>query len=511
MRRSTLLLAALLPVLLATPAAASTSHAPSPGAAGLEDRLSPLLGNGGYDTLHYDLDVRYATSAPTQPLDGTVTIVAKATQSLSQFNLDFAGTSVGDVEVNGRRAAWARDGQELVVTPRKPIRDRSRFVVRVEDFVATPTVVTDDLSTTALFVHEDGSATAGQPFYAHYVFPSNDHPRDKASYSFEMNVPAGTTAVANGVPVGRPKTRRGRTTFRYLQRQPMASELIQLAMGDLEFSVPGRRPGVLLRDVTATAITDEMLPNLAVGVPQYDWITERVGRYPFDAYGTLVIRADLGFALETQTLSIFDTSWFEAPQGVWDPTMMHELAHSWFGNSVSPYEWSDLWNNEGHASWYEFVWAEEQGFLAEDTVNWPDEQGYATLEELMRAVYAHGDQWRHDWGPVARPVDADAMFTFQSYHGGALVLYALRQKVGEATFDRIEREWVRRYRDASPSTADFIALASKVARRDLRGFLGEWLYGTTTPPMPGHPDWTVDPVEEPAPAARALQAPRPRD
>ena len=192
--------------------------------------------------------------------------------------------------------------------------------------------------------------------------------------------------------------------------------------------------------------------------------------------------------------------------------MVHELAHQWFGNSVAPYEWSDLLLNEGHASWYEFVYGEGQGFLADDTVGWPDENGYDTLEELMRASYAHSDQWRHDYGPVARPSspDFDTLFSFNAYHGGALVLYALRQVVGAETFERIERAWAARYRDGVASTEDFIALASRVARRDLSGFLRAWVYDVKTPPMPGHEDWVVDPVQELSPAARSLGQGRPK-
>ena len=499
MRPRALLLAFALLAVAGAPARAA---GPSPGAAGLGDRLDPGLGNGGYDALHYDLDLRYATGAPSQPIDGTVTIVARATQALSRFNLDFAGESVGGVSVDGAPAQWRRDGEELVITPRRWLRDGEHFVVRVTHFTAVPTEVGGGPASTAFFVHQDGSATAGQPFYEHFVYPSNDHPRDKASFTFRFDVPAGTTAVANGLPLGH-WTRNGRTRWLYVQRRPMATELTQLAVGNLEFTSPGRRPGVLLRDVTPPAITSAMRPHLALGPAQLDWMEARVGRYPFDSYGTLIVRADLGFALETQTLSLFDTSWFDAPQGVWDPVMVHELSHMWFGDSVSPHEWSDLWLNEGHASWYEFTYAAEKGFLEADTAGYPDRNGYANFDDLMRAVYAHGDLWRRYFGPVASP-NVASLFSPNVYHGGALVLYALRQVVGDATFQRIERAWVRRYRDQSASTADFIALASRIAHRDLTGFLRAWLYDQRTPPMPGHADWKVDPVPAPSPAARAL-------
>ena len=493
-------------MLLAVFAAPAAATAASPGAAGLGDRLAPGLGNGGYDVLHYDLDLRYATSAPSQSVDGTVTILAQATQSLSRFNLDFGGDRVGSVSVDGRAAAVRPDGEELVITPRRAIDKREKFIVRVSHFVATPTAAGDEPESVAFFTHADGSATAFQPYFAHLYFPSNDHPRDKATFSFRFDVPAGTEAVANGLPLGH-WTSRGRTIWAYVQRRPMATELTQLAVGNYDLTTPGRHPGVLLRDVTAPSLTAFLRPMLALIPDHMRWMEDWVGRYPFDVYGALVPdAADIGFALETQTISLYDDNWFtQNTQGVWEPTMMHELAHEWFGNSVSPYEWSDLWFNEGHASWYEFIFAEENGQLAEDTEGWPDETGYATLEELMEAIYAHGDQWRQDFGPVARPISGDAagLFNFQMYHGGSLVLYALRQKIGDRAFEQVERELVRRYRDDVLRTADFIALASHVARRDLSGFLRSWLYGETTPPMPGHPDWEVDPVEEGV-AAKAI-------
>jgi aminopeptidase N len=175
------------------------------------------------------------------------------------------------------------------------------------------------------------------------------------------------------------------------------------------------------------------------------------------------------------------------------------LAHQWFGDSVAPSEWSDVWQNEGHATWYEYNYANETGTFAEYS-------GFPSLQEFFKYVYSRGDIYRATWGPVARPNSSATIwdvFNSNVYYGGALVLYALQQKVGAATFQQIERTWVSVYRGRSASTADFIRVASLVSHQDLRSFLNGWLYGTTTPAMPGHADWTVTPV----PASAAALAP----
>ena len=489
----------LVALLLAAPAPAR-EHG-TPGAAGIGDPLYATLGNGGYDALHYDVDLRYATTDPAQQIDGTVTMVARATQALSQFNLDFGGDSVGSITVDGRAARWAPDGEELVITPRHTLAKGRPFVVQVRHFTATPGVPDPaDLLATPFITTPDGTVTAGQPDSTHDFLPTNDHPRDKASYTLRFDVPAGTTAVGNGVLLGR-STHRGRTVWRYLQRQPMASELIQLAVGNYDVTVRGRHAGVFVRDVTPPSLTPTIVPKLAVELEQLDWMEDRVGDYPFDTYGSLVVDTAFGFALETQTLSLYDIPWFTVyGEGTWNPTMLHELAHMWFGDSVAPYEWSDVWLNEGHATWYQWLWGSEKGFLGEDLGT-----GTNDLDESIRLVYGIEDQLRAAGGPPGQPQSGDPydVFDINRYWGGALVLFALREEIGIPAFERLERAWVRKYRDGVATTDDFIALASRIAGRDLGPFLRAWLYDPTTPPMPNHPDWVVQPAGA---AAKTLAA-----
>ena len=464
-----------------------------PGAPGIGDPLFPTLGNGGYEVLHYQLDLRYETAAPTQPLDGTVRIVARATQALSQLNLDFAGASIGAVRIGDAVVTAVRDGEEIVITPAQAIARGEVFVITVEHFVAVPRVPSSQNFLGApFFSSRDGSAWVGQPHNAHRIFPSNDHPSNKATYSFRIDVPDGTTVVASGVETG-VEAAGGRSIHTFEQREPMATELVQVAVG--AFSVIPRgttSSGTVVRDVIPTRLVAALDPKLALVTGHLDWLESLLGNYPFATYGSLAMEASLGFAVETQTLSLFQASFFSASQLSWETTMVHELAHQWFGDSVAPARWSDVWLNEGHATWYELTFtggADSPAFV-----------------NSMRTLYRRGDQYRASFGPVASPPSGSPLALFNSnvYNGGALALFALRQRIGDAAFREVERAWVTRFRGLSATTDDYIALASEVSGLDLTGFLGDWLYGTVTPEMPGHPEWTVDAALQSADAAALL-------
>jgi aminopeptidase N len=434
------------------------------GASGVGDPLFPDLGNGGYDVQHYTLNLRYRSTKPAQDVRGRVAIDALATQALNRLNLDFDGEAVTAVSVDGKRARYARRDEELVITPRTPIAAGARFVVRVS-YVSGPH------RNGPWFASGPGSVTAAQPDGAHEIFPSNDHPADLATYTIKADTPAASSFAANGERVRR-RTRRGRTAWTYEMRRPMATELIQLAFGALRIRERGTHAGIRLRDVTRRTVSKQTESALRRTPAQLDYMIAAVGPFPFTSYGLLVTGERLSFALESQTLPLFGS--LDTPARTIDPIMVHELAHAWYGDSVSPARWSDLWLNEGHATWFE--WSYRRDHFG------------ASLDEIVRALYENGDELRRRFGPVARP-RAHTLFSPMVYDGAAVALYALRQELGDAPFRTLLREWPRRNAGRSVTTADYIVLASEIAGRDLSAFLNAWLYGSEQPPMPGHPDW----------------------
>ncbi|MFF8373338.1 M1 family aminopeptidase [Streptomyces lydicus] len=453
--------------------------APQPlDAQGLGDRLFPTLGNTGYDVTSYDVTLDYS-GHNDRPMNVTTVITARATTELDHLNLDFARGSVRSATIGGLPAKYEQHGEDLVLTPSFHVSRGQELKISVQH-TSDPRGASDG----GWIRTADGLAMANQADAAHRVFPCNDHPSDKAFFTFHLTAPQQLTAVANGLPVG--GARRAATrTWTYRTAHPMATELAQISIGKSSVLFRHGPHGLPVRDVVPSADRRALAKWLAKTPEQIAWMERKVGPYPFEAYGVLIANARTGFELETQTLSLFEKAMFTSehlPDWYVESVMVHELSHQWFGNSVSPRRWSDVWLNEAHATWYEALYAQEKG------------DSRASLDARMRHAYEQSDGWRAEGGPPAAPKAPSpgqkiSIFRPVVYDGSALVLYALRQKIGPAAFDRLEREWVTHHRDGVADTADFVALAAKSSGQNLTGFFQAWLFGERTPPMPGHPEW----------------------
>ncbi|RJL33325.1 M1 family metallopeptidase [Bailinhaonella thermotolerans] len=435
-----------------------TPGAGTVGEAGIGDPDFPRDGNGGYDVAHYALKLSYEPSR--KRLEGTADVRARALQDLSRFNLDLRGFTVAQVQVDGADARFERDGTELIVTPAATLRKDAAFTVRVR-YAGRPDAIEDpgNLGTYGFNFTPDGAFVTSQPSGARTWFPGNDHPADKATFDFEITVPEGLTVLANGEMAGRPRTASGRTTFVWRERNPMATYLATMTLGRFHLK-EGR---------TASGI-----PNVAAVDPRFkgslnrlydlsgkitDYWAEKFGPYPFGSTGGVVDDFDAGYALENQTKPMY---------GGFDPydsIIAHELAHQWFGDSLSIRRWRDLWLNEGFATYAEWLWGEHANGEPAET---QFKLAYETASQGM---------WRYPPG-VARPKD---LFNNSVYTRGAMTLHALRKRVGDDTFFDTLRTWANDHKYGHVTTEEFIALAERKAGRQLDDLFDAWLFQPRKP------------------------------
>jgi aminopeptidase N len=473
----------LLLLMLASPLAAQ--EAPAPGAPDAGDSLYSGLGNGGFDALDYAVNLTIDPEAQT--IDGTARLQATALQALSAFNLDLIGLDVRQVLVNGLPATFTRDGRELTITPAVPIPAAAPFQVEIT-YGGEPDPIRDPSLGARIGFNftRTGAYVASEPDGAATWYPVSDHPSDKATYTFRLTVPQGLTAVANGV-LADTQTADGLSTFVWRMEQPMASYLAMASVGDYVIVEADPAGDVPLRNVFPAENADAGERVFAEQDEMLSFFADTFGPYPFDTYGALVIPQALGFALETQSMSLFGLpALLEGLSGSGrsEEVIAHELAHSWFGDAVSPADWSDIWLNEGFATYASWLWFEHVS-------------GPQVMDRLVRGYYEQfsGQVWLDNgytaeearaivrtFGAPGNP-PANDLFNMSVYIRGALLLHALRVALGDDLFFEVLQTYFARFTYQSVTTNDFIAVAEDVSGRDLSAFFDAWLTDPVIPPI----------------------------
>ncbi|SOD83457.1 M1 family metallopeptidase [Streptomyces sp. Ag109_G2-15] len=452
---------------LATAAASflviAAAPAPTAGAPGIGDPYFPQLGNGGFDARHYNLDIAYDPDSGR--LDGRTTLTARATQNLSSFDLDLQQLEITKVEVNGRRAQFTRDGDEVTVTPRGTL-------ARGRDFTVTVTYggIPEPLGGPIVFGSKygwmktaDGVFVACEPNAASTWFPSSDHPADKATYDIRIKAPKGLTGVSNGRLVS--TYDRGDSTYtHWRESRPMATYLATATIGKFDVRT-GRTPG----GTPIYVAIDPVLKNsnnvdvYAVTAAATDYWSQVFGPYPFEETGAIVDdMPEAGFSLEVQSKPAYSAVRNET-------TIVHELAHQWFGDSVSVAQWKDIWLNEGFATYAQWLWAEHQGTRS----------AHDSFLAAYNARPADAAFWQIK---VADP-QRDTMFASAVYQRGAMTLQALRERIGDQAFFKLLPTWTRLHRYGNADTADFVRLAERISGQQLDDLFDTWLFTTGKPSL----------------------------
>jgi aminopeptidase N len=454
---------ACLAAVASVPGPAQARVGYAPGASGVGDPYFPLEGNGGYDAQEYLLDVSYDPA--TDRLDGRVVVVAKATQNLSRFDLDLQKMDVAGVEVDGRAAGFTRDGQELVITPRTGLRKGSRFVVAVR-YGGVPQPLGGPIvfgQPYGFLPTDDGAFVATVPNAASTWFPCNDHPSDKARYAIAVTVPEGLFAASNGKLLGQ-ATVDGRSTYVWRESSPMAPSSVTATIG--RFDV---RQGTTPSGIPSLVAIDPQFP-IEPGAPDLfaktsevvEFFSQLFGPYPFQTTGGILDNLpDAGISLETQSRPLYTV--------LAEATIAHELAHMWYAASVGPRWWSDVWLNEGFATYAQWIWFEHIGIRS--------------LHDSLLRFYDRFPAEDPFWQIIVGDPGRDTMFHPAVYLRGAMTLQVLRERIGDPAFLNLLRTWYATYRDTNATTAQFIAMANSVAGQDVSDLFQTWLFTTGKPSL----------------------------
>jgi aminopeptidase N len=426
------------------------------------DEYLPKNGNPGYQVSRYELDLEYKVSI--NRLSALATITAVTLSELEQFALDMStALTVSKVLVNGKRAAhFSCRADKLRIRLASKLATGAALSIVVH-YGGSPGPLRSLWGDVGFEELTDGVLIAGQPNGAATWFPCNDHPSAKAAFRIRVSTESRYRVIANGKLVSR-RARASQTVWTYEQPEPTSTYLATLQIGVYEMARLAGTPAPIQAALPGR-LRSEFNQSFARQPEMMRLFTELFGPYPLANAYTVVVTDDvLEIPLEAQGISIFGANHCDGTRAS-ERLIAHELAHQWFGNSVTARQWRDIWLHEGFACYAEWLWSEGSGGPSADA-----------LARRYHALLRHEPQdlLLADPGPRR-------MFDDRVYKRGALTLHALRGRLGDEKFFALLKDWTARYRHGTVVTADFIALAAGYSDKALRPLWDAWLYSTPVP------------------------------
>jgi aminopeptidase N len=427
------------------------------------DPYVPGRGDASYEVRHYDLDLDYKVSS--NRLSGRARLDVVAVTRLTQLRLDLVGLRVSKVGTGRLTTRWTQRGQHVVVTLPRPL-DPGETTSLTVTYAGTPGPTRSVWGEVGWEELDDGVLVASQPTGAPTWFPCNDHPRSKATYRIAFECDSPYAVCVTGTLVGQ-DVRGSRTRHVFEQLDPMATYLAAVHVGQYARAVLTEAP-VRQVVVAPQRLHRQVLGDLQLQPRMMELFVDLFGRYPFTDYTVVVTPDDLEIPLEAQGMATFGPNWLSG-RDVHQRLVAHELAHQWFGNSLTVTSWADIWLNEGFACYAEWLWSEASGGPSADAL---------AAQHRTRLAGLAQDFVLADPGPAT-------MFDDRVYKRGALTLHALRLLVGDTTFWSLLRSWAADHEHGCVSTAQFVAhAAAHDASGEAERLLEGWIRQAALPALP---------------------------
>lgn len=397
---------------------------------------------------------------------------------ITTVSLDFGELPVDSVSVDGKPARYVRSPGTLIVTLTRVVKQGDLLKIAV-GYHGRPK---DGL---IMMADKDGTPSVtgdNWPDRLHHWIPSWDHPSAKATVRFTITAPSRDLVVANG-RLESTRSNPGNTrTWVWSEGVPISPYCMIIAVGDfarLEAQDQSISP---LSYYVPQSDRRFAMQGFAPSAPSLKFFSETVGPYPYEKLAMIVGATRYG-GMENSSAIVFNSSLltdflkkqprsrvYSIPSSVRD-VVSHEIAHQWFGDSVTEATWADLWLSEGFATYFEGLFIEQyEG----------KEQFQTYMKEIAERYFAYEKEHKtpiHDKDTE----DLNALLNPNNYEKGAWVLHMLRGLTGDKAFFQGIRDYYAAHRDSTATTEDLRLAMEKASGMNLSEFFMRWVYKS------GHP------------------------
>ena len=397
------------------------------------------------------------------------------------IDLDFGDLTTEIVTLNSQPVPFTHNNGKLQINLSERVSPGTRLVVTV-NYRGKPKdglILTND---------KDGKPSAvgdNWPDRVHHWIPTLDHPSAKATITFNITAPAREEVVANGRLDHVETTANGQRTWTYSEGVPIPPYCMIIGVGQFARVEPAQKA---LTPLSYYVPQSEKLlaeKGFSPTIPSLEFFTQTVAPYPYEKLAMIVGATRYG-GMENSSAIVFtagllsrsSSDGMSKTYGIPAANVgliAHEIAHQWFGDSVTESTWADLWLSEGFATYFAGL------FL----------QRYEGEEEFQRYMKDASTRVFEYAKKKQTPIfDRDTenlleLLNPNQYQKGAWVLHMLRSNLGDDVFFRGIRNYYEAHKSSVATTEDLRAALERASGKDLRGFFARWIYDR------GHPQYEL--------------------
>ena len=434
-----------------------------------------------FDVINYDLEI--GLSEKSDQIAGIAIITLVLNKNIKQIPLDFTGLNIQSILINNSKANYNYQEGKIFIESKKFKANQTLIVSIV--YNGKP----DDGLIIGKNIHGNRSVFADNwPNRARFWFPCKDHPSDKASVSYTIHAPSKWKVVANGALIEKPKvsaenaigSKGSRHTWKWKSNVPIPTYNMVIGAAEMDITTLGvatfafspsslRSDGSIeISNYTFPEDTEKSQASFARSIEMVNFFSTKIGPFPYEKLANVQSSTRFG-GMENASAIFYSQEAIAKGRNI-ESTVSHEIAHQWFGDSVTEKEWNHLWLSEGFATYFGALFFEQS-------------DGRDNFIERMEKSKKRIFQSKVTDRPIVdyEVSDLFKLLNSNNYPKGAWVLHMLRGLLGDEVFFKGISKYYSEYNNKTALTNDFMKIMEEVSGKNLQYFFDQWIF------RPGYP------------------------